>query len=44
MAHDTGREGDEAVHMTGVTLRAGRDVGRRFAQRIDGRVGPGVAS
>jgi len=44
MAHDAGRKGDEAVHVTGIALRAGRDVGRRLAQCIDGRVGPAVAS
>lgn len=43
MAHDARREGDEAVHVTDIALRTGRDVGRRLAQRIDGSVGSAVA-
>lgn len=43
MAHDAGSEGGEAVHVADVALRAGRNMGSRLAQRIDGQIRTGMA-
>lgn len=43
MAHHPGCEGNEAVHVTDIALRPGRDMRPRLAERIGTDVRPGVA-
>lgn len=44
MAHHSGREGNKAIHMAYIALRAGRDVCRWLAQCIHAHVGSAMAS